>query len=198
MTTQLDPPTSRWRGAALALAALALATATFSYVQYMGVSRLRAQLADATEEAREATAEETALRSELSTAQEHFNSQAQKLIAAEEQAGKAPPQPVAPARAEAQAVPVSQTPEALPVRLTFHDALFGSGKVAVLQNLSDSDLELVLEIRTAAGEQDVRRRLVVNARGLRRLGPAQGLSLAPGEVVTLQSSRYRPLVQTVS
>jgi Tfp pilus assembly protein FimV len=166
-------------------------------VQFAKVSSLRAQLTAATEEAREATAEETDLRSQLSTAQQHFNAQAQKLTALQQQEGAE--QPAAPA---AQAPPdADQQPEqngqALPIRLTFHDALLGSGKVAVLQNLSDSDLEVVFDVQTPASNAHVRRRLLVNAHGLRRLGPAQGLPLAPGQVVTLNSARYRPLVQTV-
>jgi beta-galactosidase/beta-glucuronidase len=182
-----------------ALATLAVGAAAFGYVQFTKVSDLRAQLTAATEEAREATTEETDLRSQLSTAQQRFNAQAQKLTAlrqadAEPPSASAAPAAQAPADSDQQLV---QDAQALPIRLTFHDALLGSGKVAVLQNLSDNDLEVVFDAQTPASNAHERRRLLVNAHGLRRLGPAQGLPLAPGQVVTLNSAKYRPLVQTV-
>ena len=185
-----------WRTATAALAALAVGAAAFGYMQFTKVSGLRAQLTAATEEAREATAEETDLRSQLSTAQQRFNAQAQKLTALR-QAGAEPPSAPAEPAAQAPADSDQQPAQALPIRLTFHDALLESGKVAVLQNLSDNDLEVVFDVQTPASNAHERRRLLVNAHGLRSLGPAQGLPLAPGQVVTLNSAKYRPLVQTV-
>lgn len=199
-----------WKVATAVVAVIATGAAAFGYLQYHRADALSSQLAEAGEEAADATAEETRLRSELSAAQERTNSQAQKLLTAQRQVSaeqqelsavqKAPTraavaaQPEPPARASPPAV---AQPE-LPIRLTFHDAIFRSGKVAILQNLSDTDLEIVLDVQTPATGAHERHRLTVNARSVLRFGPAQGWPFAPGQVVTLNNGNYRPLVQTVS
>jgi hypothetical protein len=86
----------------------------------------------------------------------------------------------------------------LPVRLTFHKAMLGTGQVAVLQNLSDDDLEVTLEVRNAADGGQVQKRVLIGARAMARVGPAQGWRFTRGQVVRLNNARYRPLVQTVS
>jgi septal ring factor EnvC (AmiA/AmiB activator) len=197
----------RWKVATAALAVVAAGAGVFGCLEHAQVDTLTAQLAAANDEAQQATAEETKLRSQLSDAQDRTNSQAQKLVAAEQQASTEQQQLSATERqlsTERQQLQSSRTPppaaslEELPIRLTFHDAVFRSGKVAVLQNLSDSDLEVVLEVQSPANGAHVRRRLVVNAHSLLRFGPSQGWPFAPGQVVTLNNDKYRPLVQTVS
>ena len=180
-----------WKIATAALAALAGAASMLAYRQHAQLAGLTAQVAAAGDEAQEATDQETKLRAQLSEAQDRTNSQAQKLAAAEQQASSEQPQ-------SARTQVASDSLQEMPIRLTFHDAVFRNGKVAVLQNLSDSDLEVVLEVQSPANGAHTRRRLVVNAHGLLRFGPAQGWPLSPGQVVTLNSGNYRPIVQTVS
>jgi len=180
-----------WKIATAALAALAGAASMLAYRQHAQLAGLSAQVAAAGDEAQEATDQETKLRAQLSEAQDRTNSQAQKLAAAEQQASSEQPQ-------SARTQVASDSLQEMPIRLTFHDAVFRNGKVAVLQNLSDSDLEVVLEVQSPANGAHTRRRLVVNAHGLLRFGPAQGWPLAPGQVVRVNSGNYRPIVQTVS
>jgi len=196
-----------WKLASAVLAVLAAGVGVFGYVEYSAVGSLTAQLAAANDEAQQATDAETKLRSQLSQAQDRTNTQAQKLVAAEQQVSAEQQQLTAARRqmsAEQQQLQstrnqlAGEARQELPIRLTFHDAMFGAGKVAVLQNLSDSDLEVTLEVQNAASGAHVRRRLVVNAHGLLRFGQAQGWAFAPGQVVTLNNEKYRPMVQTVS
>jgi hypothetical protein len=206
--TEAGPTANRaWKVATAAFAVIAAGAGVFGYVEYSALGALTAQLAAADEEAQQATDEETRLRSQLGEAQDRTNTQAQKLVAAEQQAS-AEQQQLAAARRQASAE-LQQLPSApergateplheLPIRLTFHDAMFRAGKVAVLQNLSDSDLEVTLEVQSPASGAHTRRRLVVNAHGLLRFGPAQGWPFAPGQVVTLNNEKYRPMVQKVS
>jgi hypothetical protein len=211
-----------WKVATALLAVIATGAAAFGCLQYRRADALGAQLAEASDEAGEATAAETRLRSELSAAQDRTNSQAEKLLTAQRQvsaeqqeltaahtapprsaAAAAPPpppsvaaaQPEPPARATQPAATAQQE---LPIRLTFHDAIFRSGKVAILQNLSDTDLEIEMDVQTPATGAHARHRLTVNARSVLRFGPAQGWPFAVGQIVTLNNGNYRPLVQTVS
>ena len=196
-----------WKIATAALAALAGAASMLAYRQHAQLAGLTAQVAAAGDEAQEATDQETKLRAQLSEAQDRTNSQAQKLAAAEQQASSEQQQLSAVRRQasmgqeepqSARTQVASDSLQEMPIRLTFHDAVFRNGKVAVLQNLSDSDLEVVLEVQSPANGAHTRRRLVVNAHGLLRFGPAQGWPLAPGQVVRVNSGNYRPIVQTVS
>jgi hypothetical protein len=86
----------------------------------------------------------------------------------------------------------------LPIQLSFRNAVSRSGKVAVLHNLGDADLEVVLDVHSPASGGHVRRPLVIDAHGLLEIGAAQGWRFAPGQIVTLESDRYRPIVRIVS
>ena len=78
------------------------------------------------------------------------------------------------------------------------DAVQRSGEVAVLHNLAGADLEVMLEVRSPASGEHIRRPLVINAHGLLEIGAAQGWRFAPGQIVTLENDRYRPIVRIVS
>jgi hypothetical protein len=97
-----------------------------------------------------------------------------------------------------QARLAAQSRRDLPIQLSFHDAVRRSGKVAVLHNLADADLEVLLEMHSPASGEHVRRPLVINALGLLEIGAAQGWRFAPGQIVTLDNNQYRPLVRIVS
>ena len=202
MAKPMADSTRIWQVATAAVALVAVGSTTFGYLQYHRADTLAAQLAEAGEEARDASAEETRLRSQLSAAQDRTNSQAEKLLAAERQVSVE--QQVLSAVEASQAHSTNTAADAaagqgeLPIRLTFHDAILRSGKVAILQNLSDSDLEIVLDVQTPGTAAHARHRLTVSARGVLRFGPAQGWPFAAGQVVTLNNGNYRPLVQKVS
>ena len=74
MPETLKPARKAWQLAAGILAATTLAAAIFGAVEYSAVGTLRAQLAAANDDARQATSEETGL---LSEAQERQNAQAE-------------------------------------------------------------------------------------------------------------------------
>jgi uncharacterized RDD family membrane protein YckC len=86
----------------------------------------------------------------------------------------------------------------LPVRLSFSDALIGPDKRAVLENLSDSALEVVLDVKSPVTGAHFSRTFVINPRSFGQVGRAQGWPFAPGQLVTVSNPQYRPLVQTVS
>jgi seryl-tRNA synthetase len=196
-----------WKLASAALAALAAGAAAFGYLQYRTAATLSDQLAEATAEAQEATDEETRLRSQLSAAQDRVNSQGAKLTAAQQQVDAerqqltAAQHEVSEDQRELQSATArlkAESREEMPIRMTFHDAIVRSGKVAVLQNLSAADIEVDLEAHSPATGAHIHRQLVVNAHGVLRFGPEQGWPFAAGQVVTLSSAKYRSIVQTVS
>jgi len=86
----------------------------------------------------------------------------------------------------------------LPVRLLFFDAARAGAKVAVLQNLSNTELDVTLEVQSPGSNTHARKQLVLAAHGVLRMGPAQGWAFTPGQVVTLDNAKFRHIVQTVS
>ena len=86
----------------------------------------------------------------------------------------------------------------LPVRLLFFNAARAGAKVAVLQNLSNNELDLTLDVQSPGSTTHTHKQLVLAARGMLRMGPAQGWSFTPGQVVTLDNAKFRHIVQTVS
>jgi hypothetical protein len=198
--------TRMWKLASAALTAVAIGAGAFGYVQYRAAATLTEQLTEATAEAQEATDEESKLRSQLSAAQDRVNSQGQKLTAAQEQVN-AERQQLSAAQHEVsedqrelhgtEARRATESRQEMPIRMTFHDAILRSGKVAVLQNLSDADIEVELEAQSPSTRAHMRQRLVVNAHGMLRFGPQQGWPFAAGQVVTLSNAKYRSIVQTV-
>ena len=92
---------------------------------------------------------------------------------------------------------VPSRPE-LPVRLSFKDALIGPDKRAVLENLSDIALEVVLDVKSPVTGAHFSRTFVINPRSFGQVGRAQGWPFAPGQLVTVSNPQYRSLVQTVN
>ena len=110
---------------------------------------------------------------------------------------KIPAQPAPVLPAVAQPERVAARPE-LPVRLSFPDALIGPDKRAVLENLSDSALEVVLDVKSPVTGAHFTRTFVINPRSFGQVGRAQGWRFVAGQLVTVTHPQYRPLVQTVS
>jgi uncharacterized RDD family membrane protein YckC len=90
----------------------------------------------------------------------------------------------------------SSRPE-LPLKLSFHDALIGADKRAVLENLSDSTLEVMLDVKSPVTGAHFSRTFVINPRSFGQVGRAQGWPFARGQLVTVSNPQYRPLVRTV-
>lgn len=85
----------------------------------------------------------------------------------------------------------------LPLKLSFHDALIGADKRAVLENLSDSALEVMLDVKSPVTGAHFSRTFVINPRSFGQIGRAQGWPFARGQLVTVSNPEYRPIVQTV-
>jgi hypothetical protein len=86
----------------------------------------------------------------------------------------------------------------LPVRLVFFDAARLGAKVAFLQNLSNSDLDLTLDVESPGNNTHVHKQLALSAHGSLRMGPAQGYVLTPGQVITLNNVKFRRVVRMVT
>lgn len=213
--------TATWKLTSAALSVIALGASAFGYVQYNTVRTLRTQLAEATAEANQASAEDTQLRSQLSAARDRINSQATKLttagqqvdteqqeLAAAQQQATAEQQQLAAAERQVQEEKralqdarvklVAESRPDLPVRLLFFDAARAGAKAAVLQNLSNTELDVTLDVQSPGSNAHARKQLVLAAHGVLRMGPAQGWAFTPGQVVTLDSAKFRRIVQTVS
>jgi hypothetical protein len=166
-----------WKLATIAFAMIALGACAYSFVLY---SQFSTELAAARNDLDLAHQEVLTLRSQLSSMEAQAD--ADQLILQSRQ------EPQAAARPQRD----------LPIELSFHDAVSRSGKVAVLHNLADADLEIVLEVESPASGEQMRRPLVINAHGMLQFGAAQGWQFSPGQIVTLNHDSYRPLVRIVS
>jgi len=166
-----------WKLATIAFGMIALGACVYSFVLY---SEFSTELAAARNEVDLAHQEVVTLRSQLSSMEAQADAD-QLLIQS---------------RHERQAAAQSQ--QDLPIELSFHDAISRSGKIAVLHNLADADLEIVLEVESPASGEHIRRPLVINAHGMLQFGAAQGWQFSPGQIVTLNHDNYRPIVRIVS
>jgi len=167
---------SVWKIATIALGMIAAGAGAYSFMLY---SALSTDLAAARNDSNLAHNEAVNLRVQLNSAEAQANAVAEKLL-------------------RAQARLAAHARRDLPIQLSFHDAGLRSGKVAVLHNLADADLEIVLEVRSPASGEHVKRPLVIGAHGMLQIGAAQGWRFAPGQIVTLDNDKYQPLVRIVS
>ena len=164
-----------WKALAVALGMITLGACASSFMLY---GALTSELAAARNDVRLAHNEIANLNTQLRLMEEQAETQQHQLQGEQARLG-------------------AQSRRNLPIELTFHEA-DRSGKVAVLHNLSDADIEVMLEVQTPASGNHMRRPLVINARGMLQIGPAEGLQFAPGEIVSLEKDQYRPLVRIVS
>lgn len=164
-----------WKSAAIAVGMIALGACAYSFMLY---SALASELAAARNDVRLAHNEIANLNTQLRLMEEQRETKQQQIQG--EQARLA-----------------AQSRRNLPIELTFHEA-GRAGKVALLHNLSDADIEVMLEVQSPASGNHIRRPLVINARGMLQIGPAEGWQFAPGQIVSLDKDQYRPLVRIVS
>jgi hypothetical protein len=163
-----------WKVAAIAYGMSALGACAYSFMLY---GALASDLAAARNDLRLAHNEIANLNTQLRLMEEQAETRQQQLQG--EQARLA-----------------AQSRRNLPIELTFHEA-GRSGKVALLHNLSDADIEVMLEVQSPASGNHIRRPLVINARGMLEIGRAEGWQFAPGQIVTLDKDQYQPLVRIV-
>jgi hypothetical protein len=165
-----------WKLATIALGMIAVGACAYSFMLY---SALSTDLAAARNDINLAHNEVVNLTAQLNSAEAQANAVAETLL-----------------RAQAQLAAHSR--RHLPIQISFHDAGLRSGKVAVLHNLADVDLEIVLEVKSPGSGEHVERPLVISAHGMLQIGAAQGWRFAPGQIVTLDNDKYQPLVRIVS
>jgi len=161
-----------WKAGTAAFALLAIGATLCAYDQYRSVGSLAAQLAVATADARRAHDETVALQTQLQDTKAQVGSEHQQLAAAQQQAS-AEEQRLTDVQqqVDAQQQQLQSTAERLaqesrpdlPIRLTFRNALLSQGMVAVFQNLSDTALELVIDVQSPVSGAHARRLLVINA-----------------------------------
>ena len=164
-----------WKVAATVFGMIALGACTYSFMLY---GALASELAAAKNDVRLAHNEVANLNTQLRLMEEQAEAQQQQLQGQ-------------------QARLAAQSGRHLPIELTFHEA-GRSGKVALLRNLSDADIEVTLEVQSLAAGKHILRPLVINARGMLQIGPAEGWRFARGQIVSLNKDQYRPLVRIVT
>jgi hypothetical protein len=164
-----------WKVAAIAFGMIALGACAYSFMLY---GALASQLAAAKNDVRLAHNEIANLNTQQRLTEEQAETQQLQL------------------RGE-QARLAAQSRRNLPIELTFHET-GRSGMVALLHNLSDADIEVTLEVQSPTSGNYIRRPLVINARGMLQIGPAEGWQFAAGQIVSLDKDQYRPLVRIVS
>ena len=164
-----------WKAAAITFGITTLGACAYGFVLY---SALASELAAARNDVGLAHNEIANLNTQLRLMEEQAETQQHQLQGEQARLG-------------------AQSRRNLPIELTFHEA-GRSGKVALLHNLSDADIEVMLEVQTPASGNHIRRPLVINARGMLQIGPAEGWQFAPGQIVSLEKDKYQPLVRIVS
>ena len=164
-----------WKVAAISFGMIAVGACAYSFMLY---GALASDLAAAKNDVRLAHNEVANLNTQLRLMEEDLEGQEQQLHREQERRA-------------------ALSLRNLPIELTFHEA-GRSGKVALLRNLSDADIEVVLEVQNPVSGQHARRPLVINARGMLEIGPAEGWQFASGQIVSLNKDQYRPLVRIVS
>jgi hypothetical protein len=167
---------SVWRVATIALAMIAAGACIYSFMLYNAFST---ELAAARIDNKLARDEVVNLTAQLSSAEAQANALQESVLSTHARLAAA-------------------SRHDLPIQLSFRDAVLRSGKVAVLHNLADADIEVVLEVDSPASGDHIRQPLVISAHGMLEIGAAQGWRFAPGQIVTLDNDKYRPIVRVVS
>jgi hypothetical protein len=177
-----------WMVAAIALGVVAVGVGGFAYVEQ---SKLSAQLATATDDASRAHSEAATLKAQLDAANQQLASYGRQIRADEDQLVKAEHQ----IGTDEQRIAAESRPD-LPIKLSFRQALTSQGEVAMMQNVSGRTLQFVIDVQSPTG-QHFRRPLVIDGGRTVQLGAHEGWTFAPGQMVTLSSPSFRPVVMPV-
>jgi outer membrane murein-binding lipoprotein Lpp len=100
------------------------------------------------------------------------------------------------ASAEQQLLVKEARPD-LPITMGFRPSLLGNGKVAVIQNISNGEIEVTLDVLSPATGLTFHRALVIEPHRVQQLGKSEGWEFATGQQVRLNNPKYRPAGWTV-
>lgn len=85
----------------------------------------------------------------------------------------------------------------LPLRVSFHESRRGPGKRAVLENLSDTPLEVVVVVQTPGSGAQSRATYLIKDRSLGQVQQMHGFPFTSGQLVIVRNPRYRPMIRTI-
>lgn len=111
-------------------------------------------------------------------------------------ASRAPVAPQTPA-GSAASIAARSLPD-LPLRVSFYKARRGPGQRAVLENLSDTPLEVVVEVQNPGSSTQLRATFLIKERSLGQVGQVRGSPFAAGQLVIVRHPQYRPIVRTLA
>jgi uncharacterized RDD family membrane protein YckC len=116
-------------------------------------------------------------------------------------ASRGPVAPVAPAVPQTpagSAASIAGSLPDLPLRVSFYKARRGPGQRAVLENLSDTPLEVVVEVQNPGSSTQLRATFLIKERSLGQVGLVRGSPFAAGQLVIVRHPQYRPIVRTLA
>jgi uncharacterized RDD family membrane protein YckC len=116
-------------------------------------------------------------------------------------ASRGPVAPVAPAVPQTpagSAASIAGSLPDLPLRVSFYKARRGPGQRAVLENLSDTPLEVVVEVQNPGSSTQLRATFLIKERSLGQVGQVRGSPFAAGQLVIVRHPQYRPIVRTLA
>jgi uncharacterized RDD family membrane protein YckC len=106
--------------------------------------------------------------------------------------------PVVPQTPAGSAASIAGTLPDLPLRVSFYKARRGPGQRAVLENLSDTPLEVVVEVQNPGSSTQLRATFLIKERSLGQVGLVRGSPFAAGQLVIVRHPQYRPIVRTLA
>ena len=106
--------------------------------------------------------------------------------------------PVAPQTPAGSAASIAGSLPDLPLRVSFYKARRGPGQRAVLENLSDTPLEVVVEVQNPGSSTQLRATFLIRERSLGQVGQVRGSPFAAGQLVIVRHPQYRPIVRTLA
>jgi uncharacterized RDD family membrane protein YckC len=106
--------------------------------------------------------------------------------------------PVAPQTPAGSAASIAGSLPDLPLRVSFYKARRGPGQRAVLENLSDTPLEVVVEVQNPGSSTQLRATFLIKERSLGQVGLVRGSPFAAGQLVIVRHPQYRPIVRTLA
>jgi uncharacterized RDD family membrane protein YckC len=105
--------------------------------------------------------------------------------------------PVVPQTPAGSAASIAGSLPDLPLRVSFYKARRGPGQRAVLENLSDTPLEVVVEVQNPGSSTQLRATFLIKERSLGQVGQVRGSPFAAGQLVIVRHPQYRPIVRTI-
>ena len=106
--------------------------------------------------------------------------------------------PVVPQTPAGSAASIAGSLPDLPLRVSFYKARRGPGQRAVLENLSDTPLEVVVEVQNPGSSTQLRATFLIKERSLGQVGQVRGSPFAAGQLVIVRHPQYRPIVRTLA